>query len=366
MKKILFSIVLFLLTAFVFSACLDEITLDNPIDLEESVAIQGSLIKGNPSRVDVFVSRLSNLTGVNLPKAILDAEVFIIDESGTELLLDNINSGFYELEIPQNDPSFNVDINKKYQLKVVLVNGNEYISNLELMPAVPKITSLGINLVEREVVNVSGTTVLKSNIEFYVNTPLITPGSTDKARVLWELQGTYQLTDSPSLSCRPSQSQPDPKTCYIPEKINLDKVVVLDATKLNATELNEFPIYEGGINFKHSEGYYMTFLQRSLTSDAFKYWESTNEMLQRTGSIFEAPAGKIESNFTNPNNPEEEIFGYFYATQEDTSRIYVDPSVVDFPATNCPVIYDPLVGEAQCCNCLKIDNSFTTKPSWWQ
>ena len=119
MKKILFSIVLFLLTAFIFSACLDEITLDNPIDLEESVAIQGSLIKGNPSRVDVFVSRLSNLTGVNLPKAILDAEVFVIDESGTELLLDNINSGFYELEIPQNDPSFNVDINQKYQLKVV-------------------------------------------------------------------------------------------------------------------------------------------------------------------------------------------------------------------------------------------------------
>ena len=366
MKKIQFSLILFLLTAFIFSACLDEITLPNPIDLEESVAIQGSLIKGDPSRVDVFVSRLSNLTGVNLPKAILDADVFIINEEGTELLLDNINSGYYELEIPANNSNFNVEVNKQYQLKVV-ANGNTYISSLEMMLPVPQISSLGVNLVDREVINQAGVVVVKNNIEFYVNTPLVTPGTNDKTRMIWQLEGTYKLSDTPAESCRPTSNDPlDPKICYLTDKINLDKVVVLDGTKLNANDLVEYPIYEGGINFRFSEGYYMTFFQRSLTSGAFKYWEDTNEMLQRTGSIFEAPAGKIESNFTNPDNPEEEIFGYFYASQEDTSRIFIDPVSVDFPATNCPIFYDPLSGEGHCCDCLKLEGSTTLKPSFWQ
>lgn len=366
MKNIKFPIIFFFLTAFIFAACLDEITLEDSVDLENNIAIQGSLVKGTPSRVDVFVSRLSNLTGVNLPKAILDAEVFIIDQNGTELLLDNINSGFYELEIPANDPSFVVDINQQYQLKVK-ADGNEYLSAMEMLLPAPKVSSLGIKLVEREVTNViTGVTSLQDNIEFSVSTPLTAPGATTKSQMIWELQGTFQVTDTPAITCKPASSLPDPKTCYVFEKINLDKVLTFDGTKISANEINDFAVYAGDINFRFTEGYYMTLLQRSLTRGAHKYWTSTNEMLQRSGSLFEAPAGKIESNFTNTANPQEEVFGYFYASQEDTARVYVPPSFVGNPASSCPVQYDPLTQPGHCCDCLKLGSSVSTKPSWWQ
>ena len=341
-----------MLTAFIFSACLDEITLENSIDLEDNIAIQGSLIKGSPSIVNVFVSRLSNLTGVNLPVAILDADVSILDENGTELLLDNINSGFYELEIPENDPNFIVDINRKFQLKVK-ADGNEYLSNMEILLPIPEITSLGFNVTAREVINeVTGIGETRDFIEFNVNTPLVISGVSTKSQMIWELEGTYQLTDSPLESCNPIFPVVDPKTCYVTEKINLDKKVLFDGTTASTNDLTGFPVFESRINFRFSEGYYMTFLQQSLTSGAHKYWKTTNDMLQRTGSIFEAPAGKIESNFTNASNPDELVFGYFYATQQDTARIYIDPSFVDFPATNCPIPFDPLGPVTQCCDCL--------------
>ena len=366
MKNIKFSILCFLLTAFAFSSCLDEIELSDSVDLEDNIAIQGNLIKGDPSKVDVFVSRLSNLTGVNLPKAVLDAEVFILDENGTELMLDNINSGFYELEIPANDP-FVVDVNKTYQLKVQLIDGKIYESTFEMLLPVPKITSLGLNIVEREVTNVvTGQVTLQDNIEFTVNTPVLPSGATTKSQMIWELIGTFQITDTPEMSCRPTSNFPDPKTCYISEKINLDRVVTFDGTKVSANEITNFPVYEGGINFRFTQGYYMTFLQRSLTSGAHKYWTSTNEMLQRSGSLFEAPAGKIESNFKNINNPEEEVFGYFYASEQDTARIFVDPTFVGNPASSCPIAFDPLSPPGHCCNCLTLDNSSGIKPLWWQ
>jgi len=365
MKNINYSFLFILLLAFTFSACLDEIELSDSVDLEENIAIQGSLIMGAPSKVDVFVSRLSNLTGVNLPKAILDAEVFILDENGTEYMLDNINSGFYELEIPASDP-FVVDVNKSYQLKVRLIDGKIYESTFEVLLPVPKISSLGLNIVEREVTNtVTGQVTLQDRLEFVVNTPVITSGAATKSQMIWELQGTYQVTDTPEASCRPTSNFPDPKVCYVTEKINLDKVVTFDGTKVSSDELLDFPVYEGGINFRFTQGYYMTFLQRSLTLGAHKYWTTTNDMLQRSGSLFEAPAGKIESNFKNTSNPEEEVFGYFYASEQDTARIFVEPSFVGNPASSCPIEFDPLSPPSHCCNCLTLDNSSGVRPDWW-
>ena len=355
-----------MLIAFTFSSCLDEIILEDSVDLEENIAIQGSLVKGEPSKVDVFVSRLSNLTGVNLPKAILDAEVFIIDENGMELMLNNINSGFYELEIPANDP-FIVDINKTYQLKVVLVDGKTYESTFEMLLPVPKISSLGLKIVEREVTNtVTGQVTLQDWLQFNVNTPLVVAGNPTKSQMIWELVGTYQLTDTPTISCRPTSNFPDPKVCYITEKINLDKVVTFDGTRFTTDAITEFPVFEGSINFRFTQGYFMTFLQSSLTTDAHEYWTSVNDILQRSGSLFEAPAGKIESNFKNINDAEEEVFGYFYASEQDTARIFVDPVFVGNPASSCPIEFDPLSPPSHCCNCLTLDNSTGIKPDWWQ
>ena len=365
MKKIQFSIIFFLLIGFSFSGCLDEIELDQTVDLEDNIAIQGKLVKGTPSKVDVFVSRLSNLIGVNLPKAILDAEVFISDEAGTEYQLNNVNSGFYELEIPVNDPLV-IDVNRTYKLTVKLVDGNVYESNMEMLLPVPKITSVDTKIIQREIINSAGIPSFQENIEFSLNTPIVTPGSTTKSQMIWELFGTFQITDSPAISCRPMSSFPDPKKCYVTQKINLEKAVTFDGTKFSTDEITDFPLSEGGINFLFAEGYYMTFLQQSLTSDAYNYWTTTNELLERSGSLFDAPAGKIESNFTNLNNPEEDVFGYFYATEQDTARIYIDPNFVSNPDTRCPEPYDPLSPPAECCNCLELNNSTVDKPDWWQ
>ena len=89
--------------------------------------------------------------------------------------------------------------------------------------------------------------------------------------------------------------------------------------------------------------------------------------------MFEAPAGRIRSNFQPiDENSKDEVFGYFYATQEDTTRIFVDPSLADFPAMFCPGPPTPQPFGARClprfpcCDCLLEQGSTLQKPDFWE
>ena len=115
-----------------------------------------------------------------------------------------------------------------------------------------------------------------------------------------------------------------------------------------------------------SEGYYLRVFQQSVTDDAFEYWSQVNQVASRTGSLFEAPAGRVKSNITNVNDPEEETFGYFYATEEREIRVFVEPSLAGNPSITCPGALNQGGGApSNCCNCLTVANSTTERPSWW-
>ena len=91
------------------------------------------------------------------------------------------------------------------------------------------------------------------------------------------------------------------------------------------------------------------------------------QLLSKKGTLFDPPAGAIRSNIVGLNEPEEPVYGFFYAAQQDTLRRYISPAEAGNPDFYCPL--PPVNGEAPrptaCDDCLLESGAGLERPVWW-
>ena len=358
---------IFLLLLVAIAGCLDTIEFDRPQTIEDGIAIQGKLVISDSSYIRVTIRKVfdfsSNARLINVRAVVLT------DDEGNSVSLDSRQDGVFTREFAKKDPEMSVEFGKTYKIRVETFDNRVYESAFEGILPVPTPQELKVARIQKEGVNAVGDIVARDFMGFAIDTPLeVTPGS-GNVKLLWELEGTYKLTDTPTSygarACRPIGIDEEDKTCYI----NVSPVknyVSLDGTGINQSSITDYTVYETNITNLFSEGYYLTVFQQSLTESAFTYWSQVNQVLARSGDLFEPPAGKIITNFTNVNDPNDDVFGYFYATEEKVIRVAVPPALADNPSAGCPA---PLTQDGRapsnCCNCLSVSNSTATKPVWW-
>lgn len=355
---------IFMLVSVMLYGCLDTIDIETPINNEESLVIQGKLVVGNPSVIEVSLSRLFNFTAEGR-RPVNARSVTLFDEANNTVELDDSGLGNYFLSIPANDPNFQVSLGNAYGIKVVTFDGRTFESTLETANPVPRMESVTYQLVEREVINAAGTLNNVSILQYRVNTPLSVAEASENVRLGWEFLHTYKVNDTP---ISPNVEQ---KTCYISENLNVTDIKVIDASVLTADRINDYPLYETSVSRVYGEGLYFTLVQESLSETAYEYFNQVAENTGRTGNMFEAPPGKVVSNIRNVNDELDEAFGFFYATQQDTIRQYVDPALVGSPPAYCPppgglVRENGSCADPICCDCASVFNSTTIKPAYWE
>jgi len=302
-KRILSLVSIFLTVSLiiVISGCLDTIEFDRPQTIEDGIAIQGKL----------SISLVSSQDGV------------------------------FTREFLENDPDMSITFDRSYKIRVETFDNRVYESSLEGIVPVPTPTDLKVGRIQKDGINAVGDIVARDFIAFTIDTPLEASPNSGNTKILWELEGTYRVTDSPesysTRACRPIRitNETNNKTCYV-NISPLSNYVSLDGTNINQSSIEDFTVLETGISNLFSEGYYLTVLQQSLTESAFAYWSQVNQVLSRSGDLFEPPAGKIITNFTNINDPNDDVFGYFYATEEKPIRVSVPPRLADNPSSACP------------------------------
>lgn len=355
----------FLAVAFTFlSACLDEIDLDTPADNQESLVIQGKMVIGEGSAlVQAKLSRLFNFTAEG-KKLVNAQDVLLFDENNHELKLEVEGLGNYRLLIPADHPTFKVELGKGYGIRVRTFDGRTFESALEKADPVPSVSSLGFRTVEREFVNPAGSTSRFTFIQYFIDTPLRTSEAGNTVRLGWEYEHTFKVNDTPF------QRGIDQKACYITQNLNVTDIQVIDASALSADSLYHYQLYELQLSRVFGEGLYFSVIQESLSETAYEYFTQVAENTGRTGNMFESPPGKIVSNFRNIADEEDEAFGFFYVTQQDTFRRYVSPQSVGAPAVYCPppgglTREDGSCADPICCDCLSVPNSTVQRPVYW-
>ncbi|GAB5552003.1 MAG: hypothetical protein Sapg2KO_15940 [Saprospiraceae bacterium] len=351
---------LLLLAIFcILPGCLDIIELDPPEGLEDAITVQGVLIKGRPSIVEIRLSRLYNfsLSSIGPINAL---QAFLKDETGEQLELRRIADGFYRLVIPDNHPTFQVNYNQSYAIELRMPNGGTIISQMEPLIPVTKIDAIHFERVTKFVPSVLDVdqSMLDTFVRFSIDTPLKLADQTDWARFRWLAERTYKFTELP-------QFFPPRDTCYLTEAVSIFDPRLHDGNQLKNDYLSGQIIFDQSLNFKLTEGYYFSVYQESLSAGAYTYWSQIDQLLNRSGDMFESPAGSTFTNLEYTDDRDDRLYGYFYCTERDTLRQYVSPVEITTQATYCPQFIGQMNIPDICFFCELEARSVTSPPSFW-
>jgi len=250
---------------------------------------------------------------------------------------------------------FDVSVGKSYSLEVDLFDGQQFKSKMEAVLPVPKMQSLKKALVQKEIINYLGETVIRNRLITSVNTPLKVAGINDNANVKWDFEFVYKQTDDTG------------KECYINGFPDFDLIKLVDGNTIDIDFVEEFELIEQNITTLMVEGYALAVIQEALSDEALTFWQNVLELSSNSGTFYEPPPGQLVSNFEVVSQTEGDVFGYFYATEQDTLRTFVDGDFVDFSTKICP---SPPTGGPDppcdhCCDCELAANSTTRKPDFW-
>ncbi len=356
MKKIFF--LLFL--PFIFSSCLEEIEFDIPDDQRDKIAIQGKLLKGNPSIVEITVTSLFDFDGVNNPNRQAGAVVTLHRRNGQQIEIPYfIPRLSHYLEIEVDNPDFEIEENKEYQLRVELADSRKYESDWEMLLPTPNPNKIEIDVVQKQGFGNANTVEIQDYLEVYINTPLKANGASENQYFFWEKEGVHRLTGG--------LSSPDTsKICYVNHSISNDKLLLANGKTISGDSASIF-LFDTRIDYRFAQGYYLTLYQQAMTQNAFEYFEKIDELIDRDATIFQTPAGRVRGNIFS-SVPSEEVFGFFYVAQSDTIRLFIEPQDVGSPALFCPPEVIPMAetfDNYPCVDCLFALNSTLIKPDYW-
>lgn len=354
-----------LLSIFWFGGCLEEIALNAPIVNPESIAIRGVLKAGDTVKVIVRITNVSNFRAFEIPEPIRNARVFVEDELGDKLEVPMEESGDYQLIMPEGHSDFRIEPGKFYKLSVELPDGRHYRSTVEPLHPVPEPTSLTFGKFKREFGNEIGNIVVKEYLDFRVNTPIIQPDGQEKSYLKWSAKGVFRFSEPPNFNGNPL---PSPKICFSYEDLNLETVIIFNGAESRLDTLYNFHLLEKLMDYRFHEGYYLTVYQQSLSAGAYHYWEQVKDLINLDGTVYDPPPGEIKGNIRNVNDETEDVFGYFYATQETLIRKYI-PRGLTNSARFCPdriTIENYMDTQRQCFNCLLRPGSTYEKPDFWE
>ncbi|MEM1120809.1 MAG: DUF4249 family protein [Bacteroidota bacterium] len=316
--------------------CRDTIELVPKKDQLEGISIQGKLIMGAPSEVRVKVERLFTFSGESR-KFLAIASVSILNEKGQEFFLKKNNSitdyiGFIETD----DPDFAISTNQSFYCRVVMEDGNTYESAPEMLLSVPPIGSLEFELIQKNVRNLIGDFQPADFIRFKVSSPLKVADSASKSNLRWEIFRTYKA---------PGFAQNNPfGDCIITGVPDFSLVEVLKGNQVAGDTIFRYELYDAFVNFFFANTYYLSVYQESLTDNAFQYWSELSQLSNRNGNQFEPVPGVIRGNFENVTNPDETVYGFFYATSQQFDYIRVCPSDLNFRPSPLPILDCPSDG----------------------
>ncbi|MEZ5045120.1 MAG: DUF4249 family protein [Saprospiraceae bacterium] len=343
-------------------ACLTKISLDVPATNSPNLAITAFLLKENPSNLNVTVAKVSNFVANDFPEPITNAVVKLIAQGGAEVQIPHTAKGQYEREFPTDDPSFLIEVGQSYQVQVVTAEGKTYASTFEHLHAVPKPTGLSFTVENRQTINEIKNIVNQQFIRFYIYTPLSLPGSEEKAVFKWNVEGTYRFIE-PLITV----GVPNSRICYITNIMQRDQPIVFNGLESSQSVLNQHYLMEEKMDYRFSQGFYISVFQQSISESAFIYWNQIDKIVGLSGNFFDASPGKIKGNFHNLEDSTEDVFGYFYTASQDTIRMFISQSEFEVaPKAICPVEVPNIDSIPPGCeNCLEIPNSTLQRPAFW-
>jgi len=245
--------------------------------------------------------------------------VRVEDQNGRGVTYSEDQPGTYKADL---DESF-LGINNAYKLYVYTQNGEEYQSDYDSLLSCPPIDSLWYEI-DLPVSDDPDITFL-GGVQFHVD---IRGEKGDSRNLLWNLEETYKYPSDYFIQYlweNDSVYEFDPPAdslaqCYIGGPIS--EIYTASTKNLVTNQLNKFPLnYVSAWGPRLRYEYGLLVSQYSLSDEAYLYWEKIGDLTDEEGSLYEKQPANAHGNIYNVNHQEEQVLGYFYASQEQQKWI---------------------------------------------
>lgn len=336
-------------------SCVEQIELEPPTDLTEAIVIQGRVVLGENSRVEILTTRLFDFSSES-KLALNVKEAIMRDESGNMMELEPLFQGVFNTPLDENSP-IQLEVGQGYSLEITTLDNRTYVSSFDMLTDNMPPSNMTFAPTSKLVENANGNLEEVAQIETLLDTEI----STETNGYLWEIERSYKLTDSPV--------DGPVKTCYLTSQFSLETIEVFGENEAVNAVLNDYSLGAQNIDFRFAEGMYINAKQFSLSLGAKDYWQAVSSLAKKEGDLFDEPVGLIPTNFENINDPSDQVFGYFFATKEETIRRRVPENLIGEVQLPCPPENPPMGMRACnlgiCCDCLEGPQATLIKPDFW-
>ena len=320
-------ILLILLT--LIYGCIDPIELDISEELRILV-VEGYISTGpGPHRIKLSKSAKYGDIFTAVIKSEVGADIWIRDNDGNVTFLTEVSPGTYF-----TPDHWRAELNKSYTLNIITGAGAHYTSSPETVVPVAPIDSL---ILQFKKIPTADPALFISGVEVFARFQ-DPPDSRDF--YIWRNNGTYIIETRPELFTivLPLGPLPAPKDCcsicWIFE-FNADfSIRILDDKNSNGTINTELAAFIPDDGLRFYSKYMAVIHQLSISGEAHAFFDLLEKQLSIDGDIFDPPPATIRGNMINLDRQEENVIGYFHASDVSIDTVFIERSdIEDFQNT---------------------------------
>ncbi len=343
------SVFITLIALFVLSGCVNEIEFDPP-RADGQIVVSGSIYdRPGPYRLQLGITTLNS----TIPSPLNGAEITHFSGDGNSETYVDLGNGLYELP----GTAITGKRGETYHIEILLPNGEIYQSLPETIPIVHSRDSV---ILEAEIIQEPTATGRIRDvpvISVYANTEI--PDAAGPLYLQWSVYSIYSFVER-----TPTHPlAPPPETCYVTTIPDPQAIKIFSTTSPENQNIErQFMAQKNIVQHEFFIRHYFNVVSKSISQRRYQYWQQVDEMINQTGTIFDAPPATPPGNIVNINNDQVQALGYFEAVAIDTSRAFVTRA--DIPVS----IFNPCSGFNQhpaCDQCLLLENSTLDRPFYF-
>ena len=341
------NIVIYIISVFIITSCLDKIELDTNQTLPR-VVVDGVF----SSIYENQVIRLSSSTFVEnqIIEPLSGAAVFVEDQKGNRIQFIESEPGEYATVSQAIE-------GEEYNLKIILSDGDILTSRVQSVPETFELDSISIVDSLTVFIDEDGKQRRLNSIHFFAHA--FSENINSDLYLRYDINTAYQVSE---IICSPFKN---PATCYIynDERPQSVELLNLDAND-NSISLRQ-PIYFRPIDFYFGEVFGLDVGLLSYNFEEYNYWVDLKSLFDQNGNITDILPGKLIGNVTSSNG--KDVLGQFAVVGKSRVTKLVrnsDFSITQNPFCGVPGI-PPWPLPDECCNCLAFPNSTLNRPDYW-
>lgn len=325
MRKNTYHLILALLLNCMLNACKEKYSPELP-DVNPNYFVVEGLINVGADSTIFTLSRTYKLD----KKAVVVAEKGAIvqvesDAGDTYVLPELIKSGSY------GRPPLNLDITRKYRLRVRTKDNREYLSDFVESKPSPPIDAVTYDFRNGQLNVYANTHDPSGKSRYYVYNYIET------SQYMVPLRSYFKIVNHEILLRRFPED--DIYNCwrnYSSTNISLGSTTSLTEDRLADKLITSVT----ATSPKRSYGYSILVEQRVLTKQGFEFWEALYKNTEQVGSIFDAQPSQLPGNIHNTVNVDEVVIGFVTASTVTSKRLTL--SVPEMPDAWRPVPVDSM------------------------